>query len=402
MRWAERARIARRYSYGAGRGHLCVFMSSLAMLGLVLAVALLLTVLSVMNGFDREMRERILSLVPHITAHAALGDRDPAALAARLTAHPAVLAATPFVAFQGLMLAGADAEPVAGLGLPADARARFAALAASRGAGGEPGLMLGVAVARRLGLAPGDPVTLLVPAPASEGAPTTARFAVAALVDSGTELDETIAVLPLATASRLAGLDGAANGLRLHTNDIFDVQRLRQELLGALPPGYYLTDWTQTHGNLYAAIQLSRRLITVLLLSIIAVAAFNVVSSLVLVVMDKRGAIAILRTLGATPADIATLFLLQGGLIGLTGAVIGGALGLAASLALPRAVALVERLLGFRLLATDVYPVSFIPADARAADFLLVCGAALLMCLLAACYPALRAARLAPARVLAG
>lgn len=399
MRCSELLRIALRHTYGAGRGHLSVFMSSLAMAGLVLAIALLLTVLSVMNGFDREMRERILSLVPHITAHAAAGDRDPGALAARLRAHPAVTDATPFVAFQGLLLARGEAQPVAGLGLDEATRRRFVALA-SGPATAEQGLLLGAAVARRLGLSAGDPVTLVVPSPSGRGSPRTALEQVAAVVTTGTELDEALAVLPLAAASRLAGLDGASSGLRLHTSDIFAVERVRRELLGELPPGYYLTDWTLTHGNLYAAIQLSRRLISVLLLSIIAVAAFNVVSSLVLVVIDKRGAIAILRTLGATPGHIGALFLLQGGLIGLTGALAGAALGLLASLGLPRLVAVLEETLGFRLLATDVYPVSFIPVDVRAGDFLLVAGSALLMCLLAACYPALRAARLAPASVL--
>ena len=397
---AELARIALRHTFAARQGHLSVFMSTLAMIGLVLAIALLLTVLSVMNGFDREMRERILSLVPHITVHAALGDRDPRVLADTLLAQPAVLKATPFASFEGLAIAGGSVEAVAGLGLEPAALAEFAGLALNGAPVRDEGLYLGGAVARRLGARAGSTVTLLVPARDGQGAPETAAFPLAGVIDTGTELDEALAVLPLGAASSLAGLAGGASGLRLHTTDLFDVGRIRRDLLPLLPPGYYLTDWTLTHGNLYEAIQLSRRLITVLLLSIIAVAAFNVVSSLVLVVMDKRGGIAILRTLGATPAQVGTLFLLQGGMIGVTGVALGSGLGLLASLGVPKLVATLERAAGFRLLATDVYPVSFIPSDARASDFALVAVAALLMCLCAACYPALRAARLAPAAVL--
>jgi lipoprotein-releasing system permease protein len=402
MRGTELARIALRHTFAARQGHLSVFMSTLAMIGLVLAIALLLTVLSVMNGFDREMRERILALVPHVTAHAAAGDRDPAALRATLLGHPDVVEATPFVSFEGLAIGGGVVEAVAGLGLEPEALAAFTALGLGGTSLAGEGLYLGAAVARRLGAAAGDRITLLVPGRDGRGAPESAAFSLAGVIETGTELDESLAVLPLADASRLAGLGDGISGLRLHTTDLFDVSRVRRELLPLLPPGYYLTDWTLTHGNLYEAVQLSRRLITLLLLSIIAVAAFNVVSSLVLVVMDKRGTIAILRTLGATPAQVGGLFLLQGGMIGVTGGMIGCGLGFLGSVAVPGLVAAVERAAGIRLLATDVYPVSFIPSDARGSDFALVAASALFMCLFAACYPALRAARLAPAAVLQG
>jgi lipoprotein-releasing system permease protein len=167
-----------------------------------------------------------------------------------------------------------------------------------------------------------------------------------------------------------------------------------------MPPGYYATNWMMTHGNLYSAIQLSRDLITVLLFSIIAVAAFNVVSSLVLVVFDKQGNIAILRTLGASPGDIATIFVMQGAMIGLVGVVLGSLLGALGSLSVPDLVAGLEGLLDINFLNTDVYPVSFLPVDLLLRDVLLVGGIALVMCVVAAIYPALRAARLAPALVL--
>ena len=410
MRPADRLALALRYTYsgGAAGGQLSSFMSGLAMLGLVLAIAVLLAVLSIMNGFDREMRERILSLVPHITVHALNGVDSRDQVAQQLLARSEVVSATPFVQFQGLLMREGGVEAIAGLGLPAAEGLELQSMTEDNSgdrflAGTDDGLLLGAPLAARLGITNGQRVTLLVPAASGGRGITSTRtrvFTVRGLLRTGTELDETLAVVSLAAASSLAGLDGAPSGYRLHTADIFGVSALGRELSRVLPTGYYLTDWTMTHGNLYAAIQLSRQLIALLLLSIIGVAAFNVVSSLVLVVIDKRGDIAILRTLGATPRDIAMIFLCQGGLIGLVGALLGGCLGGILSLAVPVAVSGFERLVGARLLATDVYPVSFIPVDLRLQDFVAVSLAALFLCLLAALYPALRAARLAPADVL--
>ena len=195
-------------------------------------------------------------------------------------------------------------------------------------------------------------------------------------------------------------LAGGVDGYRIATSHLFDVRRIGWALTEQLPVGFYGSNWMMTHGNLYAAIQLSRNLVSLLLLSIIAVAAFNVVSSLVLVVLDKQGNIAILRTLGASGADIAWIFLLQGAMIGAVGVAGGSLLGIAGSLAVPGFVSALEGLLQMRFLDTDVYPVSFVPVDLLARDVLLVGAVALLMCVLAAIYPARRAAKLAPALVL--
>lgn len=266
------------------------------------------------------------------------------------------------------------------------------------------GLILGRGVAEKLGASPGDSLTLIVPGSTRGDSITPpTRFEtvrLAAVLNTGTELDQGIAVVPLALASELAGLHGQVSGFQVATRELFDSQRIAWELLDELPPGFYSTNWMMTHGNLYAAIQLSRDLISILLFSIIAVAAFNVVSSLVLVIMDKRGNIAILRTMGASGPDIAWIFVLQGGMIGLVGVVLGSLLGAAGSLAVPRLVAQLERLLGMRFLNTDVYPVSFLPVDLLARDVVLVGCIALFMCVIAAIYPARRAARLAPAMIL--
>ncbi|MEM8548971.1 MAG: FtsX-like permease family protein, partial [Pseudomonadota bacterium] len=190
------------------------------------------------------------------------------------------------------------------------------------------------------------------------------------------------------------------SGLRLRLADPFQVDERLPELRAALSPGSYAITWRMTHGNLYAAIQLSRDLVVLLLASIIGVAAFNVVSALVLIVIDQRGAIAIMRTLGATPGAMARLFLTQGLIIGLVGSVLGCLLGVVLSALLPGLVASLEERFQFQFLNTDVYPVSFVPVDLRAEDAVVVGVIATLMCVLSSVYPAVRAARLAPASVL--
>jgi len=406
----ERLRVALRYTFPTGRGHLSTFLSSLSMLGLVLAIGLLIIVLSVMNGFDKEMRERILGLVPHITLYAQTVAVDWRGAAAEIAQHPDVLEVTPFAEFDALILRGADIETARGVGIEPDAGAAAARLlagldtdAAAAFREQPDGLVLGAGIAGRLGLAPGDRVTLVVPSLGGAGRSVAARseaVQLSAVLDTGTELDQVLALVHLPLGSELAGNDGEISGYRVTTNELFDVQRIAWELIDSLPPGYYSTNWMMTHGNLYAAIQLSRDLVSILLFSIIAVAAFNVVSSLVLVVLDKQGNIAILRTLGASGRDIAWIFVLQGAMIGAVGVLFGSLFGAAGSMAVPGFVAWLEGLLDMRFLNTDVYPVSFLPVDLLARDLLVVGGVALCMCVVAAIYPARRAADLAPALVL--
>tara|TARA_R100000005_G_scaffold96455_1_gene83517 strand:+ start:8649 stop:9884 length:1236 start_codon:yes stop_codon:yes gene_type:complete len=406
MRLRDQGRIALRYSFAFGRGYLSTFLASLSALGLILAIALLIAVLSVMNGFDKEMRERILDLVPHVSVYATdpLIDWQPVASAIR--ARPEVQSVQPFVQFDALFMRGRDIETGIGMGLPGaghegllaaldpDLQQRFAA---------EPsGLLLGSGLANRLGAVPGDVLTLIVPG-ADSNNPAGTRFAAVTLLgllSTGTELDESAAVVRLELASELAGLSGGITGLQVRVADLFNVHALGWSLLADLPLGYYTTNWMMTHGNLYSAIQLSRDLVSILLFSIIGVAAFNVVSSLVLVVFDKQGDIAILRTLGASGADITGIFLLQGAMIGVIGALLGSLSGVLLSLGIPRLVVALEQLLGMRFLSTDVYPVSFLPVEILASDVAWVSLVAFMLCVLAALYPARRAARLAPAQIL--
>lgn len=410
MTRTERLRIAVRYTFAFGQGHLSTFLSSLSMLGLVLAIGLLIIVLSVMNGFDKEMRERILALVPHITLYSDSPITDRHKDVTLLKRHPAVSAVAPFAQFDALITRGSGIEAVRGIGLDAEEEASFAALLpyldvndAAHFREQEDGLILGAGVAQHLGVKVGEQLNLIVPRTGKEGqtAPTRLKtLQLSAILHTGTELDQAIALVHLAVASDLAGLHGNVSGFRVTTRQLFDVQKISWELQDLLPPGFYSTNWMMTHGNLYSAIQLSRDLISILLFSIIGVAAFNVVSSLVLVVLDKQGNIAILRTLGATGADIAWVFVLQGAMIGLVGVVLGSVAGILGSLAVPGMVHWLEQLLGMRFLNTDVYPVSFLPVDLLVRDVVTVGGIALGMCVIAAIYPARRAAKMAPALIL--
>lgn len=410
MTRTERLRIAVRYTFAFGQGHLSAFLSSLSMLGLVLAISLLIIVLSVMNGFDKEMRERILALVPHITLYSDSPIVDWRNDVALLKSHPQVVAVAPFAQFDALVTRGTNIETVRGIGLDSDEAGSFAPLLpyleaheAARFRAQEDGLILGAGVAQHLGVKVGERLNLIVPGAGRAGQMAPTRFKtvqLSAILNTGTELDQAVALVHLAVASDLAGLHGHVSGFRVTTRQLFAVQQISWELQDSLPPGFYSTNWMMTHGNLYSAIQLSRDLISILLFSIIAVAAFNVVSSLVLVVLDKQGNIAILRTLGATGADIAWVFVLQGGMIGLVGVVLGSIAGALGSLAVPGLVSSLERLLGMRFLNTDVYPVSFLPVDLLARDVITVGGIALGMCVIASIYPARRAAKMAPAMIL--
>ncbi|MEH6582851.1 MAG: lipoprotein-releasing ABC transporter permease subunit [Halioglobus sp.] len=402
--------IARRYTFAFGNGYLSTFLSVLSMAGLVLAISLLIIVLSVMNGFDKEMRERILDLVPHVTIHAHLPIENWEDKARILSAHPDVESVSPFSQFDALLMRGGKIDTVRVVGLELGVQDSPSQLVKHLPEGGltqfiaDPrGLILGAAVAEKLGVTAGDALTILAPAKQSVDLSSGAHYEsviLRAILNTGTELDQSAAILHLPLASKVAGLGTSVSGLRLSTRDIFDVSRVGWELVNNLPTGYYATNWMMTHGNLYSAIQLSRDLISILLFSIIAVAAFNVVSSLVLVVFDKRGDIAILRTLGTSPREVACIFVLQGAMIGCVGVLLGSALGLLGSLLVTDLVSGLEQLLDIHFLNTDVYPVSFLPVDILPGDILFVGGTAFTMCVLAAIYPALRAARMSPAMVL--
>lgn len=407
--WRFALRVGLRYAGSSQRGALVAFISRVSMAGLVLGVALLIVVLSVMNGFDRELRERILSLVPHVSLQPYAPVTDWPALAAAVEAHPEVVAAAPYVDLQVLVVHGARVVPVLLHGVDPTAEERISTIGSYLHSGTLAALegsvdrvILSESLARRLGVVQGGNLLLLVPDanPQGQVAPRLARAVLAGLYRTGTEVDNMLALTSLQTAMRLRGRPDEVLGIRFQVRDLFAAPRVQREVVQGLGIDVYALDWTRTHGNLYEAIRLSRNMVGILLFLIIAVAVFNVVSTLFLIVKDKEGDIAILRTLGASPGAIMAVFVVQGTLIGLTGAIAGGLIGSLLSLGVTDAVALLERLLGVQFLKSEIYPVSYLPSALAWRDVAQVCGVALVMSFVATLYPSWRAARMQPADVL--
>jgi lipoprotein-releasing system permease protein len=402
--------IGARYT-GSRRGsRLTTFLSRTAIAGLTIGVALLILVLSVMNGFEREMRERILGLIPHVNLFPADAQSDWQSTARRVEKMPGVASVTPLLQLNGMVVNGEHVATTLLFGIDPQREARATALAhfidakaIERLASDPQTIVLGQGLAKKLAVQVGDRITVVVPDAAAGDAqlrPRIVRFSVAGTIASGTELDETLALLRLDAAQQLGGSGDESVALRVMVQDLFAAPRIAADLWRELDGHYYSSDWTVSQGNLYSAIQLSKQLVGMMLAIIIAVAAFNVVSALVLVVNDKQSDIAILRSQGATSSGIVKIFLVQGFLVGLIGTLIGVVCGVGLSLVVTDLVALLERLLHIQFLKSDVYPISYLPADLRWPDVLRVAITALLMSTLAALYPAWRAAKVQPAQAL--
>ena len=402
--------IALRYSAGSHPSALVAFLSRLSMLGLVMGVGLLVTVLSVMNGFDREMRERILGLVPQITIFPADEASDIDSLDAQLKRLPEVQAFAPFVQMTGLLIRGRDVAPAMMYGIDASREAgvsrlgEYLELQALRP---DPEaerpmvhMAIGAGLAQQLELQAGDTMTLGLPKAQAGRSLHFTRVKLVSVIRSGTELDERLAVLDLESLAKIPGAEAIQPGLKLTLDNVFEAGQLAWTLRQTLSGNWYFSDWSAQFGNLYQAIQMSRKLVIILLLSVVAVAVFNVVSTLVMVVNDKQNDIAILRSMGATPAHILRLFLSYGVVVGFLGCLMGSALGIVLSLSITDIVQSLESLFQARLLKTDVYPISYVPSDLRWQDVVLVAGVAWALSALATVYPAWRASRLAPAEVL--
>lgn len=400
--------IGLRYTASRRRNQLVSFISLISMMGIILGVALLLIVLSVMNGFDRELRERILGVMPQATIYHRQGIAEWQQYQRQFVEHPKVLAAAPFVQLQGLMAFGEQVVPVNTFGiLPSEETgvsrlgefiesAQLDDLSQHSNA-----VLLGVGVAKRLGVAVGDQVTLVVPDKEDASRmPTLGVFSVIGTLHTGTEVDNGLCVTDLESASLLSEFPGRVSGLRLKVDDLFNAQQVVRDFMQDLPYGFYGTDWTRTHGNLFQAVQMSRQLVGLLLFLIIAIAAFNVVSTLVMVVVDKQSQIAILRSQGASQRTIMQIFVVQGAMIGIVGTLIGLVLGVAGAHFVTDFVTWLESVFQVKFLSADVYPVSYLPSDFRWSDCLNVGLTSLAMSLLATLYPAWRASRLNPADAL--
>ena len=404
--------IGARYTRAKRRSLFVSFISLTSMIGLALGVLVMIVVLSVMNGFDHEMRTRVLGMVPHATIESPVPVDDWQQLSERLSQHPQVVAVAPFIQMQGLLThegkvskilinaVDPQIEPQVSI---IDRFFREGGLAAL--APGEFGIVIGDKAAQKLGVGVGDKLTFVAPEVTVTPAgmfPRMKRFTVVGIFHVGAgEIDGYVALANIADLARLhRWKPDQVQGLRLRFADLFQAPRIAWELAGQLDGDFYSRDWTRTHGNLYQAIRMEKAMIGLLLLLIVAVAAFNIISTLVMVVTDKRGDIAILRTLGATPRQIMAIFMVQGTVIGVVGTVVGAGLGILAALNISSWIAALERLIGHKFLSADVYFIDYLPSRLMAADVVQVCVAALLLSFLATLYPAWRAARTQPAEAL--
>ncbi len=406
-------RIAVRYVSVGRRSHLVSFMSAVAVAGIAFGAAALITVLSVMNGFDREMRESILGVVPHlvIASEEGLDEEQWRDIATAALEHPLVESAAPTIRTAAVAAGEGGGKAVQVVAIdptldpalfPVD---RFM-LSGSLGALAESrwGIVLGARLAERLGAEAGGSVTLYAPTvalnPLSPRA-TFRRFQVVGIFRAGAdELDGELAVIAPRAARALFRPRGAFNSLRLRVTDVLQADRAGAELIPRLPATATVESWTRRLGAMYSNIRFSRSIIGLMLWLLAGVAAFNLVVSLVMIVRDKRGDIAILRALGASPGAVNRIFIWQGCLIGAVGVGAGAALGAAGALHVGGLAAWIERRFSIELLNAEVYPIDYLPSELSGADVAAVAAGVMLLSLLATLYPARRAAAVRPAEVL--
>ncbi|MGC3871969.1 lipoprotein-releasing ABC transporter permease subunit [Halomonas sp. GXIMD04776] len=402
--------IGLRYVRAKRRNHFISFISLTSMLGLMLGVAVLILVLSVMNGFDHELRSRVLGMVPHTRIEAQDGMANWKPLAERLSQREHVIGAAPYVDQQGMFSVGGRNEGALVYGIKPDYERRVSIIGNHMQQGdldslapGEWNIVLGQLLARNLGVGVGDRVTLLVPeASITPGGvfPRLKRFNVSGIFKVGADIDANLAYASMEDMQTLARMGDAIGGLRLELDDLFLAKDETQAILNELGYGYRGMDWTFTHGNLFQAIQMEKRMIGLLLMVIVAVAAFNIVSTLVMVVTDKHADIAILRTIGATPKSIMGIFIVQGMSIGVIGIAIGVALGIVLALSVSDIIAWFEAVSGIQFLDPNVYFISYLPSRLNWSDVGTIVAAAFGLSFLSTLYPAWRAARVQPAEVL--
>lgn len=405
--------IGLRYTRAKRRNHFISFIALSSMLGIALGVTVLITVMSVMNGFDEAIRSRILGMSRHISVssfdNTLVGWKT---LETKLGHYPGVLGAAPFINGQGMLAHQGQVNPAAVIGiLPAEER-QVSILADKMVAGSLDnlkarhfGIVLGQNLAERLGLLVGDKVTLITPqaTPTPAGVvPRFKRFTVAGIfkVGNGVGFDDQVAFIHLQDAQVLFQLGSAVSGIRLKIEDLYAAPKLTKQIRNDLVGDYLVSNWTQEFGAFFSAISLEKTMMFLILTLIIAVAAFNLVSSLVMVVADKKSDIAILRTLGASPKTIMGIFIVQGSIVGLVGTLLGVIGGITLALNVTALVAWIERFFDIRLLSSDMYYVNYLPSKMEWSDVWQISLMALIMSLVATIYPAWRASRTQPAEAL--
>ena len=404
--------VGLRYTRAKRRTHFISFISFISMIGIALGIWALITVMSVMNGFEKEIRARILGAAAHIQVLAGdngLADWESVAAAAKR--NPQVVGAAPFTQAQGLLSTGSAVRGVYVRGIVPEYEAQVAEFGQHMRAGriedlrpGGFGIVVGVGIARALGLRPGDRVTLISPQGQVTPAglmPRLKQFTVVGIFAlDHNEFDSALALVRMEDAQVLYRMDNTVSGVRLKVRDVDAAPRVGREIARDMPPDSYVSDWTQQNVNYFRAIQIEKRMMFIILTLIIAVAAFNLVSTLVMAVTDKHPDIAILRTLGASPASIMQIFVVQGIVIGLVGTLIGVVGGVFTALNIDTVVPFIERTFRFEILSREVYYISELPSDLHLGDVVWVTLVSLALSLVATLYPSWRAARVNPAEAL--
>jgi lipoprotein-releasing system permease protein len=404
--------VGLRYTRAKRRNHFISFISLASMLGIALGVAALIVVLSVMNGFQKEVRTRILSVASHVQITGPGGElSDWRSVADRTARLPHVLAVAPFVNGQGLLANGEAVRGAVVRGIVPELESRVADLAAKTFAGAlaalkpdEFGIVLGADLARALRALPGDQVTLIAPQGLVTPAgviPRLKQFRVVGVFEVGFfEYDNGLALIHMQDAQRLYRLGDEVSGVRLKLDDLFQAREVGREIRQTLGPNYFVSDWTRSHANFFRAVQIEKTMMFIILTLIVMVAAFNMVSTLVMAVTDKQADIAILRTLGATPASIMQIFVVQGAVIGVIGTVLGVVGGITLALNIDVVVPALERLLSIQFLSKDVYLINELPSELQRGDVIAITAVSLALGFLATLYPSWRAARVRPAEAL--
>jgi len=404
--------IGLRYTRAKRRDHFISFISLSSMLGVALGVAALITVLSVMNGFEKELRTRILGMTSHAFITEANGTlKDWKSLQDQIAHEPHVVDSAPFVEGQAMLSQGSNVRGTQIRGIDPNLEGRVSTIGDkivqgqfSALAPGSFGIILGKDLAMAMGVATGDKITLITPdvSPTPAGIiPRLKRLEVVGIFEIGMyEYDSALAVMNIEDAAKLFRIPNAVTGLRLKLDDIYKAPSITRDLMMTLPMNYRAADWTYQHANFFRALKTEKMVMFVILLLIVAVAAFNIVSTLIMMVTDKQSDIAILRTLGMTPKNIMTIFMVQGTLIGLFGTLLGVIGGVTLALNVESIIAGVEKLLGYQFLPADVYYISSLPSDLQWNDVTIIGLTAFVLSLLSTIYPSWRAAKIRPAEAL--
>ena len=404
--------IGLRYTRAKRRNHFISFISLTSMLGIALGVAALITVLSVMNGFQNELRTRILGVAAHVQISGP-GDMlaDWPAVAAAAAADPRVVATAPYVNVQGMLTYDGAVRGAMVRGILPEHEEKVAQFGSHMKAGtptalvpGEFGMVLGSELARALAATVGDKVTLIAPQGQVTAAgiiPRLKQFRVVGIFEMGMfEYDSGLALIHLEDAQKLYRMEDKVSGVRLKLDDLFQSRQVAYALLPKLGADVFISDWTRSHANFFRAVQMEKTVMFIILLLIVAVAAFNIVSTLVMAVTDKQPDIAILRTLGAAPSGIMAVFIVQGALIGVIGTLIGVGGGVLLALNIDVVVPFIESLFNVHFLAKEVYYISELPSDLLWGDVVAIAAVSFVLSLIATLYPSWRASRVNPAEAL--